>query len=298
MSVRLLAPVLALLLAAAACGSADDGAGADVDRLGDVLVERALGDGVPGVSVAVVADGGAITTAVGGLADAERDIAVASDTLFHAGSTHKALNAFFVATLVDDGTLAWDDPVVDLLDRPAASAAVPDLDDAHEAYLEAFDERVLRPLGMDDTWLLASEARATGRLSRSHELIDGEPVVLDSVDLDADVLLPSGGLKTTATDLGRFLAAMLDDGGGVISPDAVERLWTPGLGDDAMGWERSIVDGLVVWSHEGSFDGFLSVIAVVPEAGVGVVVLANTEDAAADVIGAAPGELARAAIGP
>ncbi len=325
------------------------------------LVDRALDDGVPGVSVAIVDADGLLATAVGGVADAETGAPVTVDTRFHAGSTHKALNAFFVATLVDDGLLDWDDDVVDLLDDPgvgpgitladllsmtggipddaeddigeralddgpidelafeaigaseplgdpgevfeysnlsaslagyaAAGVDEPTIDDTHAAYVQAFGDRVLAPLGMDDTDLLASEAQASGELSRSHEVVDGEMLVLDSVDLDDDVLLPSGGLKTTATDLGRFLTVMLQDGGGIVSPGQIERMWTPVLDGYGLGWQI-VDDSSAVRFHEGAFDGFLSVIAVAPDSGVGLVLLANTETTAEDLVEEAPELLA------
>ena len=336
--------------------------GDDADAFAQSLVDRALTDGVPGVSVSVVDADGLLATAAGGVADADEGVPVRVDTLSHAGSTHKALNAFFVATVVDDGLMAWDDEVVDLVDDPGvgdgvtvadllamaggipadaeelidwggvddgpidrvafdaiaatepiaapgevfeysnlsaslagyAAAAATDASsgDLHVAYRRAFRERVLDPLGMGDTLLLASEAAASGRLSRSHDVDDGVAVVLDSIDVDADVLLPSGGLKTTATDLGRFLTAMLADGDGIVDAEQIERMWGPVLEDYALGWQVTTSGASEVRFHEGSYDGFLSVIVVLPDDGVGLVLLANTETPAAGVVGDAPEMLA------
>jgi len=37
---------------------------------------------------------------------------VTTGTLFHIGSTQKSMTAMMIATLVDDGLLDWDEPVI------------------------------------------------------------------------------------------------------------------------------------------------------------------------------------------
>jgi CubicO group peptidase (beta-lactamase class C family) len=86
--------------------------------------------GVPGASVAVV-QGGALRFARGfgvtELGGGGRP--VGPDTRFIIGSVPKSMTALLVATLVDEGRLGWDTPVVEALPQftladPAATAAV------------------------------------------------------------------------------------------------------------------------------------------------------------------------------
>lgn len=79
---------------------------------------------IPGAAVAVIRPQGiALVQGFG-----ERELGggqpVTPETLFGIGSTTKAMNAALIATLVDDGTLDWDDPVTDLW--PAFALSEPD----------------------------------------------------------------------------------------------------------------------------------------------------------------------------
>ncbi len=331
--------------------------------LARALAEYVANDSIPGLGYAVVDGEGVVESGGIGFADVENGVPATADTLFHAGSTHKAINALMVATLVDEGLLDWDTPIADLVldhdidesltmrhlltmtggisaddedtlpEAPgdgadlsevvfaaleagtpiaapgemfeysnisasvagyaAVLAADPDEVDVHEAYRRMIEDRVLLPLGMDDSFQLASDARASGLLARSYELDGDELVVLESEDIDDDLLAPSGSLKSTATDMARLLQMFLaggraDDGTVVVSEDAIAEMWEPALEGYAMGWEVSSVDGVEVLSHEGAFDGFLSVIIVIPGADAAMVVLTNSEDASETLISAAP----------
>jgi CubicO group peptidase (beta-lactamase class C family) len=71
--------------------------------------------GVPGAAVAVV-QGGRIVYAQGfGVAEQGTDRPVTPDTLMMVGSVTKSFTTMLMATLVDDGLLAWDEPVVQIL---------------------------------------------------------------------------------------------------------------------------------------------------------------------------------------
>lgn len=86
-------------------------------------------DGIPGLALAVV-QGDEIVLAVGyGLRDVAAQAPVTPETLFHIGSVHKSMTAMMIATLVDEGALGWDEPVVTFapafaLSDPEATQAV------------------------------------------------------------------------------------------------------------------------------------------------------------------------------
>ncbi len=362
---------VAFTVMASGCGSndadgADDDDGAtDAVALGSdleaALAELADAGSVPGFAYAVVDADGIVETAGYGYANLERGVEARPETLFHIGSTHKAMNALLAATLVEDGTLRWDTALADLavdfdiepnitveqlltmtsgvpadaeddlaedpgdpedwgsvifdqfdearlLDTPgsvfdysnisasaAGYAAVlavdPDETDLHQGYLELFTERVLEPLGMSDSTLLASEAQATGRLAASYEL-DAEGVrVLESEDDDADLLAPSGSLKSTVVDMARFLQMLVADGvtadgSRIVTPETIATMFEPALENYAMGWEQAASGDYLV--HEGAFDGFASVIVIAPDDQMAMVLLTNSERAAVDLVTAAP----------
>lgn len=66
---------------------------------------------VPGLAVAVVADGEVIFAQGFGHRNVEEELPVTPDTLFAIGSCTKAFTTFLLATLVDEGKLEWDQPV-------------------------------------------------------------------------------------------------------------------------------------------------------------------------------------------
>ncbi|HKJ11839.1 MAG TPA: serine hydrolase domain-containing protein [Ornithinimicrobium sp.] len=359
----------AVLAASAACQSEEpddhDGSGegqAPRSTLTAELTTIAEQDGLPGFAVAVVNPDGTIDSAAVGEADIDAGEPVTTDTLFHIGSTHKAVTALLVATLVDDGVLDWDDSVADLVEADldpditmrhlltmtsglpaaaedalpeavrrqpsiddavfsafssaeplgppgevfeysnvstavagyaAAAAGDPDAVDLHQAYLDQIRERVLDPLQMTDSAMLASQARATGDLARSYEMDGDEPVELASEDTDLDLLAPAGSLKSSADDMARFLAVLLHggqtpDGTQIVSPEAIATMWAPEIDGYAMGWETGSVDGVDYLSHDGSYDGFLSLLMVVPDRQVALVLLTNSESAGGDLVSSAP----------
>jgi CubicO group peptidase (beta-lactamase class C family) len=70
---------------------------------------------VPGVSVAIVKDGKVVVAKGYGVKKLGEPAAVDENTLFGIGSNTKAFTAAALATLVDEGKIAWDDPVYERL---------------------------------------------------------------------------------------------------------------------------------------------------------------------------------------
>lgn len=96
----------------------------------DAVLEKAVADWkVPGMGVAVVAQGEVIYARGFGFRDLEGRKPMTADTLFAIGSTTKAMTATLLGMLVDDGKLKWDEPVVRYLPEfrladPAITARV------------------------------------------------------------------------------------------------------------------------------------------------------------------------------
>lgn len=67
---------------------------------------------VPGLGVLVVRGSERVYARGFGLRDVENHLPVDEDTLFYIASTTKAFTAFSAGLLVDDGLLAWDEPIV------------------------------------------------------------------------------------------------------------------------------------------------------------------------------------------
>ena len=82
----------------------------------DALIRRGMADWrIPGLAVVVVQDGEIAFRETYGVKDLASDAPVDAETLFTMASTTNAMIALSVALLVDEGKLAWEDPVRDHL---------------------------------------------------------------------------------------------------------------------------------------------------------------------------------------
>lgn len=103
---------LALVLAVSAAPLAARQKPADPVAAFDALAERLRGEWqVPGLAVALVRDGKVALAKGYGLRETGKSDAVDGDTLFAVGSTTKAMTVAALGMLVDEGKVAWDDPV-------------------------------------------------------------------------------------------------------------------------------------------------------------------------------------------
>ena len=141
---------------------------------------------------------------------------------------------------------------------------------------------VFEPLGMERTDLVRSERvhryLATGYVLRSRGL---RPV--PERDVPA---MGAGAAYSTAADLARYVAALLNgganDNGAVLSPSTVTTMFEPHFRPDprvpgmGLGFQLGVEDGHRTVGHDGIVAGYLSQLIMAPDDGVGVVVLGNT----------------------
>jgi CubicO group peptidase (beta-lactamase class C family) len=79
----------------------------------------------PGLAVSIVQDGEVIYSNGFGVTEQGGDQEVTSETMMMIGSTNKSMTTMLMATLVDDGLMEWDTPVVDIL--PTFALADPEI---------------------------------------------------------------------------------------------------------------------------------------------------------------------------
>jgi CubicO group peptidase (beta-lactamase class C family) len=149
------------------------------------------------------------------------------------------------------------------------------------AYLDA---RVFAPLGTTDTVAGATAAQAGA--PPGHVLLFGMPIARPELD---GLLAGSGGVVSTAQDMGRWLAAQSSGGGPVLRPDDVALMQTPPpgvAGGYAMGWQVVAPDRL---EHTGILSTYSAIQVLLPDSGQGFVLLFNGNSATADTAGVAAG---------
>jgi serine-type D-Ala-D-Ala carboxypeptidase/endopeptidase len=141
-------------------------------------------------------------------------------------------------------------------------------------------ERVLDPLGMEDTGItLSPDARA--RAAAPHE-VGGDTVPL----WDLPTLAGAGALRSTMHDMLRFAGAALHGHGAV--PDAIREAMRPRAPAGGptvsigLGWIRlERGGGTIVW-HNGGTGGSRSFLGIAPAAGTAVVLLTNSGGTGSD----------------
>jgi hypothetical protein len=157
-------------------------------------------------------------------------------------------------------------------------------------------ERILVPLGMSETSGGAATMHELSDLAGWHVVIDGKPVAIDTVFTDQ--YLASGGMVVSGRDATQWLRLQLNgglvDGQQVIARDAllechrphavatpgkdVISLFYPGarMAAYGLGWGVSDLEGHALVMHSGSDLGVQAQTLLLPGAGIGVAVYANS----------------------
>jgi CubicO group peptidase (beta-lactamase class C family) len=153
-----------------------------------------------------------------------------------------------------------------------------------EPWAAYLGERVFAPLGTADTVAGATAAQADA--PPGHVLLFGLPIARPELD---GLLAGSGGVVSTAQDMGRWLAAQSSGGGPVLRPDDVALMQTPPpgvAGGYAMGWQVVAPDRL---EHNGVLSTYSAIQVLLPDSDQGFVLLFNGNGATADRAGVAGG---------
>ncbi|MFL6585732.1 MAG: serine hydrolase [Luteimonas sp.] len=165
-----------------------------------------------------------------------------------------------------------------------------------------FDELVRReifqPLGMTRCQAGSWSRDAVGNVAQPHTRIDGRTVVVraDDATIPDEPMMAAGGLRCSLDDMLRWAQAWLDAGAAEPQHEWLSRAqrdaaWTAHmpmpLGARMRAWDRSHfsaygygwrltdVDGTSKVSHTGTLKGMYSALTLLPERGLGIVVLIN-----------------------
>jgi CubicO group peptidase (beta-lactamase class C family) len=337
----------------------------------DAYVGRAMREfGVPGMAVAVVKDGQVVLAKGYGVRRAGEPAPVDADTLFGIASNTKAFTCAALSILVEEGKLAWDDPVTthlpafqmydpwvtrevtvrDLVThraglglgggdlmwwppttfsrdeivrgiryvKPASSlrsryaynnvafvaAGEVVAAAAGTRWDDLVRERILAPLGMSRT--TTGPPATAGNVAAAHLEVAG--VVAPIAPMDFANAGAAAGISSSASDMARWLAMLLECGRGkdapagrtcVLKPESIRRMWSsqtvlatpdPPAGLEplkanfaayGLGFGLRDYRGREIVSHTGGLPGYVSQVALVPEERLGLVVLTNQEETGA-----------------
>ncbi|HET6616874.1 MAG TPA: serine hydrolase [Gemmatimonadota bacterium] len=170
---------------------------------------------------------------------------------------------------------------------------------SYESFIE---ERILRRVGMSDSRASLTAAVAGRNIASTHARVEGV-VRLVEPDTTASVG-PAGGIMSSAADMARWMNVQLArgrlaDGDSLFSHATSEELWTlvtpiapnppppelapleSNFNGYALGFFVGEYRGRRVVRHTGGLPGFVSRVAMIPDANLGVTVLTNQESGAA-----------------
>jgi CubicO group peptidase (beta-lactamase class C family) len=159
-----------------------------------------------------------------------------------------------------------------------------------QAWGDVLRREVLEPLGLTRTTLLPVAPHATGWAV--HPWAD---VLLAEPTVDTGLMAPAGQLWSTAADLAKFAAFLMEGDERVLHSDTVARMRAPASPPETTGWDNvyglgmQVVrrGGRVLAGHTGSLPGFVATVWVSPDDDLGAVVMGNvTAGLAVDAVAA------------
>jgi CubicO group peptidase (beta-lactamase class C family) len=151
------------------------------------------------------------------------------------------------------------------------------------------------PLVMSRTVTSVRDLEGMSNVATPHRERDGRVFPLYWYNWDS--MAPAGGIISSVADMSRWLLLQLGHGtwnGDTIFSDSTQRtMWTPHISNVVtpgserlfptthfrgygLGWGLMDYEGRKVMSHGGGYDGMFSRVALVPEEGLGLVVLTNS----------------------
>jgi len=173
----------------------------------------------------------------------------------------------------------------------AAAAAIDGEGDLYARYLNAMQTYVIDPMGLTATTFDFDAVEAGGNYAVPHGAnLDAE---YEPLPLRVETLLtpiaPAGASWSNVEDMANYLITLLargvaPDGTRVVSEENLLETWQPQVAVSAdtsygLGWFISEYKGVQVINHGGNTFGFTSDLALLPDAGVGIVVLSNGQGA-------------------
>jgi CubicO group peptidase (beta-lactamase class C family) len=157
------------------------------------------------------------------------------------------------------------------------------------------EERILRPLEMNRTVTSVSDLPAMANVATPHKnRTDG---VYPLAWYNWDAMAAAGGIISSVSDMAEWMKLRLNhgelDGLNLFSEESSWEMWTihtpMGMSPGArrsqptthfrgygLGWSLNDYEGRLVASHGGGYDGMFSRVVLVPEEGLGIVVLTNS----------------------
>jgi len=154
------------------------------------------------------------------------------------------------------------------------------------SYGDYMRSNFFEPLSMTNSYTSLHEAVG---IAEGHRNLFGFPIKKVfpypvSDDFNSRVSVPTGYIISGALDVSRYLQAFLRGGEGILSPQSVNTLLydsvpIPGTNEYyAMGWQETMDYEERLLYHSGLLENYFSIMALLPDSGLGIVTLYNMND--------------------
>ena len=157
--------------------------------------------------------------------------------------------------------------------------------------------RIIVPLGMKRTTAVFALAPAMGNIASGHALVNGVQRVTPREGTPRDMTAPAGAIQSSAADLATWMIFQLGDGTfqgkRILSSTAMNEMHSPQIviptnaafrlarqikyfAAYGLGWQVFDYRGNRMFWHSGTGDGQTAFLVLLPDSGLGVVVLINS----------------------
>ncbi|MGJ8561260.1 MAG: serine hydrolase [Litorimonas sp.] len=161
---------------------------------------------------------------------------------------------------------------------------------APDGFDVALQQKILAPLGMSSSTMSFERMSDEGDIAQGYAMVDGAavPVGYENMRFAG----PAGGLNTTASDLGRWIAFLLNDGihdgQSLLSRDFIHRATSPQwpkpedmsgpVSGYGYGFFIDEFEGAMRITHGGNTSGFSSLVDFIPDLNIGVAIMTNQQN--------------------
>jgi CubicO group peptidase (beta-lactamase class C family) len=163
---------------------------------------------------------------------------------------------------------------------------------------EFIEERILKPLEMNNTASTFSRLKDTSNVIVPHVPTDGKLKVISRYK--STTFDPAAGIYSSVNDLSKWVIMQLNNGKygngqQLFSKQQQKEMWTPQtimpnnppsvynshFKSYGLGWQLIDVKGTLQVSHTGGLDGIVTQVTMLPELNLGIIVLTNQQSGSA-----------------
>jgi CubicO group peptidase (beta-lactamase class C family) len=158
-----------------------------------------------------------------------------------------------------------------------------------DSYKQAMKSRIFDPIDMPTTEVTDKPETLSNNIATpyKYDLTQDVYPLHPNTYSPIRAITPAGGIASTMNDMTRYVITQLQagvapNGNRVVSALNLEKTWKGQIPLDdpsasyALGWVDAHEGGVRVLAHSGSLDGFKTDIAMLPNAGIGIVIFTNS----------------------